>query len=179
MQENHRKTKVINPGYQYREAFTTVLLAIIAINFFIIFGALSPESVGTVMAQSKVGYYVVGIVEVLLIIFCWKRSINATHRVAGPVYAIEREIGKLRDGDLTASIKLRPGDQFQQSVETINSGLVQLRESVRDIKDLVRGLEKDSSPENFEKLNLALARLKTEAVEQAVTSSDSQYREKE
>ena len=159
---NSRKTKVVNPGYQYRAAFTTVLIAIIVINGVIVASALLPEAIAQLFQQVHFIYYLIGVVEVVLIYLFWRYTINSTHRVAGPVYAIDRELRKLRDGDLTFNITFRPRDQFQDSAVSINGSIEHLREEIRQIKRMASELESEPTREKAERLNEALARLNTD-----------------
>jgi methyl-accepting chemotaxis protein len=47
-------------------------------------------------------------------------AIVLSHRVAGPIYHFRRVFDAVRDGDLTARIHLRPGDEFQKEAESFN-----------------------------------------------------------
>lgn len=161
MSLEHRKTKIINPSFQYRIAFTAVLVAVIGINLFVLLASLLPEVVGLELVLSKRSYYVIAITEVALIYLCWKWSIFATHRVAGPVYAIGRELCKLRDGDLMINISLRPRDEFRETSEMINSSIAHLRDKINEIKSMVSELDAEPSAEKIGALKNSLNALKT------------------
>lgn len=173
MSSDHRKTKIINPSFQYRIAFIAVLVAVIGINLFVLLASLLPDIVGIEISLGKRSYYVIAVTEIILILLCWKWSIWATHRVAGPVYAIGRELCKLKDGDLMISICLRPKDEFHETSEMINSSIAELRERINAIKSVVASLDTQPSVEKVSELRNLLNALRTDEESDALTSKGS------
>mgnify|MGYP003394347930 CR=1 FL=1 len=47
-------------------------------------------------------------------------GIVLSHRTAGPLYHFGRVFERVRDGDLSARVKLRPGDDFQEVAAKFN-----------------------------------------------------------
>ena len=162
MAAENRKTKVINPAFQYRIAFSSILVVIITVNLLIFLASLFPQFLGFELKLAQAGYYAVGIVEVLIMIGCWKWSILATHRVAGPVYAVGRELAKLGEGNLLVSVNLRPKDEFKETADLINSSIGKLRERVIEVKHLAAALEEDPSELAYSRLKDALAAIRTD-----------------
>lgn len=165
MATDKRKTKIVYPSYQYRAAYMTVLVAVFVVNFFIIIASLFPQQLGVTVQFNRTAYYVIGIAEILLIGLCWYWSISSTHRIAGPVYAIDREFKKLRGGDLTFRIRLRPNDEFHQAAESINESIEHHCRELVAIKAIVNELDKSFSTETLKRLENALQKMKTTDVE--------------
>lgn len=61
-------------------------------------------------------------------------TIYLSHRVAGPVFHMEREIGKIAGGDLTRRIVLRKNDDLKKLAGEINEFIRQVDEHLSAIK---------------------------------------------
>jgi len=59
-------------------------------------------------------------------------SVFISHRIAGPVYRLEKEMKKIADGDYLRRIKLRSNDELQEIAEGINSVLEHFAGSKKD-----------------------------------------------
>jgi methyl-accepting chemotaxis protein len=163
--ENHRKSIVVNKKVQYQGAVVTVAVVILAINFFVIAGSLYPLETGIAINFSTRQYAYLGLLEILLIGFGWRRSLVASHKLAGPVYAITREVKKLADGDLTGRVNLRPGDAFQEETSQINAGIENLRVQIDVFKTMVAELQEQTDTpsliQGIQKLNKQMGNLVT------------------
>jgi methyl-accepting chemotaxis protein len=158
-QQAKRSTLVINPGVQYREALVSASVSVLSVNLIVIVGTLFPGSSGVRIAFSPMGYVGVAVVGVLLLGGAWYFSLRRSHALAGPVYAITREIAKLGEGDVAFRIDLRPGDGFQQEAILINAAAEQLREQIHQVKTLVAELEHATTMEEVDRLRSRLSGL--------------------
>lgn len=157
--QNKRKSKLINPKAQYREALVAVMIFIIAMNSLIIFYSLFILDASS--TPSTLGYFLIGITEIIFIASMWHFSIRSSHRMAGPVYAFERELKKLQDGELTVEIKLRPTDDFIETAEVINASLAHLHSIIDDLKRQMEELDSPPSTEQIHRLKATLKKLTT------------------
>lgn len=153
-----RRRQVVNPGIQYREALTSAAVAVLSVNVFVIVGTLFPDSLGIRIMLSTAGYIGLALVGVLLLGVAWFVSLRRSHALAGPVYAITREIAKLGEGDVGFRINLRPGDGFHQEALRINAAADQLRGLIHEIKILAVELEQASSMVEVERISAELSR---------------------
>jgi len=53
-----------------------------------------------------------------------------SHKIAGPIYRFEKELGEIAQGDLTKRITLRRKDQFTELAEYLNTMTANLREKI-------------------------------------------------
>lgn len=86
-------------------------------------------------------------------------------RLAGPLYRIEKEVERIREGDLTVQLKLRQGDELRDLAEAVNRAVAGLREQIAHMKQEVSELS--SSGEEW----LGVAdrdRVKTEEIQSFV-----------
>lgn len=138
--DNRRKTIVINKPFQYQYSLLIAALAVLLVNGFIILRVLFPGEQPLVLStQMTIG---IATVEFVLIAAIWYGSLRASHRIAGPVYVFAREIARLGEGDLNASIVLRDKDMFQSEAEQINKSIAALRSRIAAVKGLSEQLQK-------------------------------------
>ncbi len=111
-----------------------------------------------------------GIVAIVISIATIFLTLYTSHKIAGPLYRIEKELEKLEEGDLTVSIKLRSGDEIQYLAEKLNASISNIRNSLSDLKkefyDLERLFQEDGAKntkikEQLEKIRKTLKNLKT------------------
>jgi Methyl-accepting chemotaxis protein len=162
--EEKRRSKVVNPKLQYREALSTVMVFVITVNLLIIFLSFSPSFFGGTVRLPFWGYFSIAVAEVIFVIAMWRASIRSTHRLAGPVYAACRELSRLKEGDLTVQVQLRPNDEFQELAEAINDGVGHIRKEVDELKKLVDALDPQfSDMQSVSEIKDRLSRLTTTA----------------
>ncbi len=130
---NRRKTVVINKKFQYQQALMTVAVTVLLVNSFLIFRMFVPDDSSAALSSSLL--YAIAAIELLLIVSVWYGSLKSSHRIAGPVFVITREIGKLGRGDFSAQIRLRKKDMFLDMAEEMNASLELLRNRIKAIKD--------------------------------------------
>ncbi len=88
-------------------------------------------------------------------------TLFTSHRIAGPLFRLKREIDLLKSGDMHANFRIRKTDQLQG----LAVALTDLAESLRDryvlLKDKALQLENivKTSPENTEAINTRLKEL--------------------
>ena len=137
--DNRRKTIVINKRFQYQYSLLVVALAVILVNGFLIVRLIAPGE--DALALSTGAAALLGAVELILIGSIWYVCLRASHRIAGPVYVFNREIGKIGAGDLTASIRLRDRDMFRDEAQQMNDSLATLRAKIASAQALARQLK--------------------------------------
>ena len=141
--DNRRKTIVINKKFQYQYSLLIAALAVLLVNGFIILRILFPgEQPLDVSTGIMTG---VGVVELFLVAAIWYGSLKASHQIAGPVFVFAREIARLGEGDLNASIVLRDKDMFQPEAEQMNKSIAALRARITAVQSLSEQLQQARS----------------------------------
>lgn len=72
-----------------------------------------------------------------------------THRVAGPIYQIERRLAEVRDGNLKVTFRVRKHDRFRSLADALNEATGSMRvrlERGRHAADRVESAEISSDP---------------------------------
>lgn len=121
MAQNHiaykRKHYFIKPDLQTKYAFMFVLAMGVGINLGVILTLLTP----LIRQSAWVFPTLYGAIVLLIILFVAFISVIFTHKIAGPIYKIERTCRQMIDeNDLSLTIQLRTGDELQELAEEIN-----------------------------------------------------------
>jgi methyl-accepting chemotaxis protein len=132
-----RKQVIIKNEFQYKFILNTLLITLITLNV-IIMAAFRFESVFgsmglpfSVFNMSVVGMEVVAVVVVFFI------GRRISFRIAGPVYALERTLNFMNEGDLTQTLRLRAGDQFVEASDVINGVIGNYRQRLADMQGIL------------------------------------------
>jgi methyl-accepting chemotaxis protein len=102
-----------------------------------------------VLLSSLVVIVVIGLATIVVTLF-------VSHRIAGPLYRMEKDVQEVASGNLKKRFKLRSTDELKLLAESLDGMAQNLRQDVDDIKSAASELEKEMPPEAKEKL----ARLK-------------------
>ncbi len=151
-----RKLIRIKNDFQQRLILQTLSALFISINVIVIYLFLGPLKTGVV--RTDIIGPVIGLLEVVAFYVVYRLSLIASHRIAGPVYVLERSLMRLADGDLTQQVKLRKGDNFHETAEIFNLTVADLRERILRAK---RGLEHPDDPAIVDEAKAALAEFRT------------------
>lgn len=71
-------------------------------------------------------------------------SVFFSHRIAGPIYRMERSLEAIESGDLTTTTKLRSGDQFMPVAEDMNGMVRALNHRVKSMHEALDGIKSDA-----------------------------------
>lgn len=77
----------------------------------------------------------------ILAVFIFAGGIFLSHKMAGPIYRIERSAAAIHDGDLRVNFKTRKGDQIKEVTNTLESMVESLRDDINRLKASTINLE--------------------------------------
>lgn len=166
-----RRKRIIKPRYQLKVAIVTVIFLLIYSLVFgtIIFYPLSEElnSATNIYDQARIAHVALALHKVIwpaLIILSFMAFavvIVLSHRVAGPIYRLEKTIEEFLKGNFKERMRLRKKDEFQEIATFINR-LAEFLETSKssdekfhsEIKEklsyISNMLQKDTTPQNDE-----------------------------
>ncbi|MDP6686075.1 MAG: HAMP domain-containing protein, partial [Candidatus Omnitrophota bacterium] len=149
-----RKKFLIKKGFQLRYIGLTFLLVIVAsgISGYTVFATgwtLLGEKLANVYPQGRLLFILKAVNFTLLrnimlvspLIFLL--GLLSSHKIAGPVYRIEKSVGEISEGNLALKIKLRPGDELVDLADAINIMTENLNNSINIDKETVTNIQKD------------------------------------
>ena len=130
---NMRRAKFINTPVQNKTLTLVFLAAIIPVAivsvclYYLIFNMLAwqlgiPEIIAynLVPVARKVNIILLVSLPVALF-FIWFAALELSHRIAGPIYRLEKELTDRLEGKKTGPIQLREKDELKQLADKINS----------------------------------------------------------
>jgi len=132
MNFNMRKVKFINTPVQNKTLILVFIAAVVPMAivsiclYYIIFNMLAwqlgiPEIIAynLVPVARKVNMIMLVSLPVALFII-WLAALELSHRIAGPVYRLEKELSDRLDGKKTGPIQLREKDELRTLADKIN-----------------------------------------------------------
>jgi methyl-accepting chemotaxis protein len=72
-------------------------------------------------------------------------TLFVSHKIAGPLFRLEKDINVIAEGDLTYTVKLRKGDQLRELSADMNHMTTHLNKKVRKIQIEVERIMKSAS----------------------------------
>jgi len=160
--KHKRRTTIIKRNFQFN----------IVMSFIVLGGALATATFAAARLlladyESAIPVKDVMIVEaktffisiILVAIFSYIFGLWSSHKIAGPIYRIERGLWLIESGDLTANIFFRKGDflhetgeAFNRAVESVRVRIKSNREGLEEASRILEGLEEKASPADKERI---------------------------
>ena len=148
---NKRSQIIIKNEFQQKLILNTLLITLITLNVIIITAFLLDGKFGSEDAMFSVFNISIAAMEIVAVVIVYFISRKISFHIAGPVYAIERTLGYMNEGDLAQSLRLRPGDHFVEVADEINVLLSNYRERLMRAKELL-GEGDQLSPQQMQQL---------------------------
>jgi methyl-accepting chemotaxis protein len=143
-QQNRRRTYLINPRFQWRFIGFMAIVSLLAISMLFVSNILffrnmehEALSVGLTRdnpyfdflqeqksALSMLYFAVSGVVFVLMM----GLGILYSHRIAGPLYNLDRKMRRIAGGEEPSPVNFRRRDQFKELAESFNAMIGKLRD---------------------------------------------------
>jgi signal transduction histidine kinase len=127
------------------------------------------------VTESQVFFISIILVALLSYLF----GIWSSHKVAGPLYRMEKTFRMLKDGDFSDKIFLRKGDFLHESSEVLNRALEGLRDMVKDsrkqadeIENLLASIKEKSPGDAKDDVDKAISLVREIANKFAVTEDE-------
>jgi HAMP domain-containing protein len=80
-------------------------------------------------------------------------GIVISHRMAGPLFRISRELKQMEQGDLSGEIRLRKKDDFKTLARTVNNLKTNWRHRLQELSGIVYALDLNGNAEQASALN--------------------------
>lgn len=107
--------------------------------------------------------------ELVGFITLYRLNLRASHRIAGPIFSMERCLQQIEEGNLTSTLQLRKTDNFQETAEQLNATVRSVRSRVNQAQYLAEQIRQhpDKSEQLAEKLIEELAFFNTTKIDGA------------
>lgn len=143
--DNRRRHYFIDKGFQSKYVALLIVFIIslgIAGILILVLGSGS-EATATPAGKADLNGALVAMVMVVLvfvILTVWY-GIRFSHRVVGPIYAFNRHLNWLREGNYTRDLHLREKDEFQNLANVFNSTQAAMRQRTREDIEVMSRVE--------------------------------------
>ncbi|MCK4463420.1 MAG: hypothetical protein KAU58_03815 [Candidatus Omnitrophica bacterium] len=94
------------------------------------------------------------IVTILIGIGAVVVTLFTSHKIAGPLYRLKKELEKMKNGDLSSPVQIRSGDQLQRIASEFGDMRLGFRDSISSLK------------ESWSSIKIILLKLKSETREE-------------
>ncbi|MFC1807720.1 hypothetical protein ACFL0T_05055 [Candidatus Omnitrophota bacterium] len=131
-QNNKRRAKIINSALQRKLLLLVFFAAVIPASivticlYYVIFNMLArqlgiPEAIAynLLPVARKVNMIIIVSLPISLIVI-WFIALELSHRIAGPIYRLEKELDDRIEGKKSGPVNLRAKDELKSLVEKIN-----------------------------------------------------------
>jgi methyl-accepting chemotaxis protein len=132
-----RKQVIIKNEFQYKLILSTLLITLITLNVIIMAAFLFERTFGSMGLPFNVFNMSVVAMEIVAVVVVFFIGRRISFRIAGPVYALERTLNNMNQGDLVQILRLRAGDQFVEAADTINAVIGNYRQRLADMQAVV------------------------------------------
>ncbi len=92
----------------------------------------------SVLLSGLIVVIVTGIAAIFITLF-------TSHKIAGPLYRIEKDVEEMASGNLKVEINLRQGDEIKPIAAGLNSMVGSLKREISSLKVTVAGLESSAA----------------------------------
>ena len=133
-----RSQLIIKRHFQQSMILEMLLVMFILVNLIVIAGYFLIDSISDVQQLKHNLAFTVAALEIVGFIIFYKMNLRSSHRIAGPVYVIERCLRWIAQGELTFTMRLRQGDQFHEVKEQMNDSVAILRKRIASSQALAQ-----------------------------------------
>jgi len=160
---NRRHQLIILGNFQRRIILGAVFGSIFLVNLVLIIGfLLDPQLINHIDTSDTVA---IAVVELAVMSLVFYLSLLASNKIAGPMYAFNKVLAQIREGDLTARLHLRHGDICMDVAQEMNATFEQFAtqiEGMRELSDKLKQCREESERQALlQSLDAKLRQFKT------------------
>lgn len=149
-----RRQMYVKRQFQNSMLLQATLITFIIVNVIIVTVFWAIDSFSDLQKFKSTLSYLIAAIEIVGFLVLYKLNLKASHRIAGPIFSMERCLGNVEQGDLTGTLKLRKADQFPETAEQLNTTLATLRKRINNAQYLAAQIQKH--PDQTEQLSQQL-----------------------
>ena len=145
---NRRHVLKVKTKFQNQLILETTLIAFIFINCLIVLLFLFSEGGYNASLLKLKLAMILAAGEMVGLVLVYRYSLKASHRIAGPLWNLERQLTRLGNGDLTVYVRLREHDHLKDTAALFNETVIKLRKNIADVKTTVEALRNENDMTN-------------------------------
>jgi signal transduction histidine kinase len=137
---NNRKIFIINPKFQLKLSFIICLLVLLGsviypktiYDLFEKIIALQPELAQRYIESRQSLLNVLFLIEGAFLGLAFLIGIFISHKIAGPMYKMQKYLQDFREGDVDYPLNFRDGDNFQEVADELNITIEHIQNRTED-----------------------------------------------
>lgn len=122
-----RKQLYVKRQFQQSMLLQSLLITFIIINVIVMATFWAIDSVADLQQLKFTMAITIGLLEVIGFISLYRLNLKSSHRIAGPIFSMERCLRSIEQGNLTTTLQLRKSDQFPETAEQLNATISSIR----------------------------------------------------
>lgn len=146
-----RSQLFVNHIFQRTMILEVMLITFVFINVLVITGFVLLDTVPNLNQHKEYIGLAVALFEVIGFFMVYRFNLRASHRIAGPLFRLQRNLESMETGDIGFTMEVRQGDQFHELSNQMNATVGTLRDRIERIQKLVSSLQ--HQPGNQQLLN--------------------------
>ena len=144
---NRRKIYFIDRGFQFSfimKFCALIIIASLATGFLIYYFNQRSTTVAfensKVVVKSTANFIFPIIIQILIIVTLLVGigtvlvTLLTSHKIAGPLYRLRKDLERVKDGDVSFDIRIRAGDQLKEAIREANEVRLGLKSSIGKMK---------------------------------------------
>jgi methyl-accepting chemotaxis protein len=136
---NRRHQLIVLGNFQRRIIFGAVFGSILLVNLVLItWFLLDPQLLNHIDTLDTVA---IALVELVIMGLIFYLSLLASNKIAGPMYAFNKVLAQVREGDLSARLHLRHGDICMDVAQEMNATFEQFARQIEELQQLGKQLQ--------------------------------------
>lgn len=139
-----RSQLIVKQAFQYSMIIEVMLVMFILLNIIVTVGYLIANSIDDTQRLMQILPIMLVGLEMIGFLVVYKITVKTSHRIAGPLFVIERGLKRLEQGDLSNTLNLRKGDYFHEVTDQLNNTMESLRERIEKVQQLANNLQKNT-----------------------------------
>lgn len=137
--------------FQRTMILEVMLITFVFINVLVIIGFVLLDTVPNLIQHKEYVGLAIALFEVIGFFMVYRFNLRASHRIAGPLFSLQRNLKSVEAGDIGFTMEVRQGDQFHELSNQMNATVGSLRDRMERVQELVSSLQRQ--PGNQQLLN--------------------------
>lgn len=140
MQEK-RSQLFVKHKFQKTMILEVLLITFIFLNLLVVAGFILLDSVPNLHQHKEYIALAIAAFEIIGFSIVYRYNLKASHRIAGPLFSLQRKLESVESGDIDFTMEVREDDQFHELSDQMNKTVGSLATRVEKLQALASTLQ--------------------------------------
>lgn len=141
---NRRRVLKIKNQFQDQMILELMIVIFVFINALVIVSFFALDTIQDISRLKFTLAVALTLGEMGGLVILYYYTLRQSHRIAGPVYLLEKRLREIGSGNLSGKLHLRKGDYFQDTGALFNESIDHLRGRMLDLRQSAQALKEKS-----------------------------------